>query len=387
MNDSSAVSTEVKAQAANQAALPSPSPASSAAGASPPPRRRFRPGALGLKIVVAVALLTVAVYVYLPGIYEERTDDAYVEAHVVSVMPKVAAYVQALHVDDNAQVSARELLVELDPRDYRNAVDSAAADLQTAEANAANASAQLAEQNTIIAQAAATILSDQAALIFAGQELQRYTSLVHESGATLQQLQQTQASIVQRRADMQHDQAALDQAKAHVAVLNTELAQARAMIAYRQAALAQARLNLSYTRIEAAGAGSIANKTVEVGDFVQPGQTLFSIVPETRYIIANYKETQITHMRPGQPVSIAVDGFPALQLNGHVDSRQQGTGSIFELLPPENATGNFVKVVQRLPVKIVFDDPSRLPRYISPGMSVETEVYVKAPPWWLSWFH
>ncbi len=383
MNDSSAVSTEAK----TQAAPPGPPPASGAAGASPAPRRRFRPGALGLKIVVAVALLTVAVYVYVPGLYEERTDDAYVEAHVVSVMPKVAAYVQALHVDDNAQVSARELLVELDPRDYRNAVNSAAADLQTAEANAANASAQLAEQNTIIAQAAATILSDQAALIFAGQELSRYTSLVHESGATLQQLQQTQANIVQRRADMQHDQAALDQAKAHVAVLNTELAQARAIIAYRQAALAQARLNLSYTRIEADGAGSIANKTVEVGNFVQPGQTLFSIVPETRYIIANYKETQITRMRPGQPVSIAVDGFPSLRLNGHVDSLQQGTGSIFELLPPENATGNFVKVVQRLPVKIVFDDPLQLPRYISPGMSVETEVYVKAPPWWLSWFH
>ena len=148
----------------------------------------------------------------------------------------------------------------------------------------------------------------------------------------------------------------------------------------------QAKLNLSYTTIRASDGGSVTNKTVEVGNYVQPGQVLFSVVPDELYITANFKETQLTDVRPGQRVMVRVDAFPSLRLQGRVDSIQRGTGSQFALLPPENATGNFVKVVQRVPVKITFDDPGEALHWISPGMSVEARIYTATPPAWLSLF-
>jgi len=146
----------------------------------------------------------------------------------------------------------------------------------------------------------------------------------------------------------------------------------------------QAQLNLSYTKISAAEAGSVANKTVEVGNYVQPGQVLLSIVPDTLYVTANFEETQLTRVRPGQRTTIRVDAFPGLRLEGRVDSLQRGTGSQFALLPPENATGNFVKVVQRVPVKITFNEPGEALHWISPGMSVEARIFTADPPAWLS---
>jgi membrane fusion protein, multidrug efflux system len=163
--------------------------------------------------------------------------------------------------------------------------------------------------------------------------------------------------------------------------------QAKAAIERQEAALKQAQLNLGYTKIRVSEAGSVANKTVEVGNYVQPGQVLFSIVPDTLYITANFKETQLTDVRPGQRVTIRVDAFPGLRLEGRVDSLQRGTGSQFALLPPENATGNFVKVVQRVPVKITFDDPGKAIRWISPGMSVEAKIYTADPPRWLTFLN
>ena len=142
-------------------------------------------------------------------------------------------------------------------------------------------------------------------------------------------------------------------------------------------------LNLSYTKIYAPVSGTVANRTVQVGNFVQPGQTLFSAVPNEVYVIANFKETQLTHMRVGQKVDITVDAFPGLKLHGHINSFQRGTGSYFALLPPENATGNFVKVVQRVPVKILLDDADPKTHLIAPGMSVEATVITKTPPGWL----
>lgn len=166
--------------------------------------------------------------------------------------------------------------------------------------------------------------------------------------------------------------------------MNTERQQAQAAAARQRAAQAQAVLNLSYTRISAPEAGTAANRTVEAGNFVQPGQVLFSLVPDKIYATANFKETQLTDMRPGQLAIIRVDAFPSRRLTGHVDSIQPGTGAQFALLPPENATGNFVKVVQRVPVKIVFDDPPEALHWIAPGMSVEVEVRLTEPPAFVS---
>jgi membrane fusion protein, multidrug efflux system len=349
--------------------------------AARPHRRSLLALALGTLSLIAVAL-----YLYVPPLYEVSTDDAYIDAHVVSVGPKVSAYVTALHISDNSTFKAGDLLLELDPRDFQVAVDSAEADLKSAQATAANIEAQLQEQQAVIGQNEAAVEGDRSTLNFAQEELQRYSSLATTGVSSVERLQQAQSDIGQRQAALQRDLAALAAARAQVAVLDTQRKQAEAAIDRQKAALAQARLNLSYTKIYATEDGTVANKTVEIGNFVQPGQVLFSAVPTFRYVTANYKETQLTHVRPGQSVTVHVDAYPALRLHGHVDSIQRGTGSEFALLPPENATGNFVKVVQRVPVKVVFDEPPANLTMISPGMSVETDVWIADPPAWLRLF-
>ena len=350
--------------------------------------REIRPAAQIPTWVIGLctAVCLVIAYVYVPRIYFAETDDAYVQADTVTIVPKVGAYVTALHVGDNTRFSFGQLLVELDPRDFQVAVASAEADLQSAEAAKANAESQLVEQAHVIAAAQAMIESDRATLEFAEQQLARYGQLAREGSGSAERAQQAQSDAGQRRAALQHDLATLDAAQAHVAILESQLRQAKAVISRQQAAVAQARLNLSYTKIYATVAGSVANRTVQAGNFVQPGQALFSAVPDEIYVIANFKETQLTHMQAGQAVAVTVDAFPDLRLRGHVDSFQRGTGSNFALLPPENATGNFVKVVQRVPVKIILDDSPDPLHSLSPGMSLETTVIVRSPPGWLKPF-
>jgi membrane fusion protein (multidrug efflux system) len=343
-----------------------------------PSRRSLVTGAV-LFLAAAVGL-----YFYVPGFWQVSTDDAYVNAHVVSIVPKVAAYVAKLHVNDNSKVARDDLLIELDPRDFAVTVDMANADLKSVVASASNIEAQIKEQQAIVTEGQWAVDGDEPVVKFAQQEFDRYKALAKTGAGTVQRAQQAESDLGQRRATLQHDLAALDAARAQQAVLQTQLVQAKATIERQQAALAQARLNLSYTQIRATEAGSVANKTVEAGNYVQPGQTLFSIVPNTLYITANFKETQLTNVRPGQRATIRVDAFPGLRLDGRVDSLQRGTGSQFALLPPENATGNFVKVVQRVPVKITFDDPGEAFPWISPGMSVEAKIYTAKLPEWLS---
>jgi membrane fusion protein, multidrug efflux system len=324
-----------------------------------------------------------AAYVYVPRLYFEETDDAYVQADTVSVVPKVAGYVTALHVTDNTHFQANELLVEIDPRDFEDALRSAEANLQSTEASKANILEQLSEQTHVITAAQAAIDSDRATLEFAQEELARYTRLANDGFGTRERQQQAVSDIGQRKANLQRDLAGLAAAQAQVGVLQSEAQQADGVIAGAQAAVAQARLNLSYTKIYAIVDGSVANRTVQAGNYVQPGQTLFSAVPTEAYIIANFDETQLENMRVGQPVRVRVDAFPNQRLDGHIDSFQRGTGSNFALLPPENATGNFVKVVQRVPVKIILDGPTGTLHSISPGMSVEPTVTIAPPPSWL----
>jgi membrane fusion protein (multidrug efflux system) len=246
--------------------------------------------------------------------------------------------------------------LELDPRDFEVAVRTAAADLQGAEANAANIDAQLVEQRAVIAQSEAAVAGDRSTLEFSRQQLERYDFLAETGFGTTQRWQQAQSDLGQAQATLQRDLAALDTARAHVAVLETQRRQAQAALDRQQSILAQAQLNLSYTRIYA-----VANKKVEDGNYVQPGQILFSIVPDELYVTVNYNETQLTDVRAGKAVTIRIDTFPARRFHGHVDSIQRGTGAQFALRPRENATGNFVKVVQRVRVKVRFDDPDVLP--------------------------
>jgi membrane fusion protein, multidrug efflux system len=348
--------------------------------------KRLRPRVPVWTMAIGGALIAAAAYIYVPSLYVAETDDASFEAHTVAVTPKVAAYVFALYVDDNSSFTAGQLLVELDPRDFQAAVNIAAANLQGAQAAETVAGSRLAEQSKVIAADQANLRGDRGKLIFANQQLARFTKLAGDGAGTLEQAQQAQSDITEREATLQRDTATAA-AQGQSEVLRSQVEEARANAVHAQAALDQAKLNLSYTKIYAPCAGTVASRSVQKGDFVQPGETLFSAVPNRIYVIANYKETQLTHMRAGQPVTIHLDAFPHHTLRGHINSFQRGTGSNFALLPPENATGNFVKVVQRVPVKILVDDFDGVPGgMIGPGMSVETTVTIRTPPSWLAWW-
>jgi membrane fusion protein, multidrug efflux system len=349
---------------------PNPTPAPPPAAPGPPASKL--PRVIG--IVALLGFIVIAAYFVVPGWYSVRTDDAYVTAHLTAVTAKVPAYVRTLHVDDNSAVKAGELLVELDPRDYAVEVDVARANLEAAQSRLKEADDRIGIADADVAQARAELIVARANEVLAGANLKRLHSVSDARAVSSERIDTATAAADATRATVTATETKVRSAQASADLARTQVKTAGASVAQAQAALDRAQLNLSYTKITAALSGTIASKTVEEGNYVQPGQTLFSIVPQAPYVIANFKETQLEGIRPGQAARIRVDAYPRLELKGHVDSLQRGTGSVFALLPPENATGNFVKVVQRVPVKIVFDDLGEAAQWISPGMSVEAEV-------------
>jgi membrane fusion protein (multidrug efflux system) len=317
-------------------------------------------------------------YDWTTGRFLIATDDAYVEAHSVLISPKISGYVSEVPVDDNQAVKAGEVLARIDPRDYQTALDRARANVAAAQASIVTWNQQIAEQKLVVEQDSQQIASDQAALVFSQQDFQRYTQLAKDSWGTVQRAQQAQADIHEKVATTQHDTAVVAAAKTQIGVLEAQLAQANAALAQQQASERQAELNLSYTTITAPVGGTVGVRTLRVGEYVQAGSQLMAVVPlQAIYITANYKETQLTKVRPGQPVSIDVDTFPGTMVHGHVDSLAPASGQEFALLPPDNATGNFTKIVQRIPVKIVVDAGDPLANLLRPGMSVEPTINVK----------
>jgi membrane fusion protein (multidrug efflux system) len=313
------------------------------------------------------------------GRFEVSTDDAYVKADSTTIAPKVPGYVGEVLAADNEQVKAGQVLARIDDRDYRAALDQSKADLDAAKAAAATKQAQLTAQQSVIDGARATIAVDQANLTFAEQEDKRYAQLAATGYGSVQNAQQAASRIATARAAMARDTASLENATRQLDVLKAELAQAQAAIARDEALARQADLNLSYTTIVSPIGGVVGNRTLRVGQYVQAGTQLMAVVPAAAaYIIANYKETQLTDVRPGQLVSIAIDMFPGVAFSGHVDSIAPASGQEFALLPPDNATGNFTKVVQRIPVKIVLDPGSELAGELRPGMSVYPTIDTKS---------
>jgi membrane fusion protein, multidrug efflux system len=369
-----------------------PTPLASAASpapAAPPPvktpytnRRPLLFALLGL-----AALLVSALYFLAPGFYEQETDDAYVEAHVVSVISKVPAYAQAVYIDDNSKVAAGQLLVQLDPRDYAVQISQAQANRASAEGKLQDARSQVPIADADIARQRAELDVALANAKLAEVNLGRLQSVSDVRAVSSERVDEGKAAAAGTRASVVAAQVRIQAAQAQAALARSQARTAETAVAQAHAMLDQASLNLSYTKIYAVEAGTVANKSVEPGNYVQPGQLLLSVVPEKFFVIANYKETQLTHVRPGQAVTIRVDAFPNLRLRGHVDSIQRGTGSRFALLPPENATGNFVKVVQRVPVKITFDNPGEALGWIALGMSVETRIFVREQPAWLGFLN
>ena len=299
----------------------------------------------------------------------ESTDDAFVAARSFSVAPKVGGYVVTVAVTDNQHVNSGDVLARIDDRDYRIAVDQAQAQVAVADANIANIEAQLDSQGEQINQAKAQEQQAEAQLQFAQEEAARAQDLVEKGAGTVQRQQQTRSDLEAQQANTRRAKTAVTAAELGIKTLQAQLQGARASLQQAMTQLDQAKLNLQYTDVLAAQSGRVVKLSGAKGTFVTPGQSLMMFVPDEIWITANYKETQLADMRPGQPVEIRIDAYPGRKLNGRVESVQPGSGTAFSLLPAENATGNFVKVVQRVPVKIVVDNwPADIP--VGPGMSV-----------------
>ena len=355
-----------------EAAVPAPLPAAPLA----------RNGAIRRILLAgtALALLAGAAWYgwdyWTVGRYLVSTDDAYVKADNTTIAPKVSGYLSDVLVGDNERVAAGQVLARIDDRDFKVALDQAKADVAAAEAAVASKRAQLDVQQAVIAAAKATIEVDTASQTFASQENKRYGDLAATGYGSVQNAQAAQSRDASAQAAIQRDSANLASAQKQVELLKAEIAQATAAAARASALQRQAELNLGYTTITAPIDGIVGNRTLRTGQFVQAGTQLMSLVPATgAYVIANYKETQLTAVRKGQPVDIAVDMFPGQVVHGHVDSLAPASGQEFALLPPDNATGNFTKVVQRIPVKIALDTTSI---ELRPGMSVIPTIETRA---------
>ncbi len=311
----------------------------SAADQEKKPKKGSKKPLVILAIVLLLAAIGGTIY-YLHARNYESTDDAFVDGNVVQVSPKVAATVVAVHFTDNAKVTKGELLIELDPRNFQVAIEKAKAQLAQAEAQTTQQSAQTE---------------------VAGVNFGRTSGLYNKDARAVSKEQ-------------------VDTAKATLDGAKGALEAVHATVQAAKASVHDAELQLSYTKIFSVSDGRIARKQVEAGNYIQPGQTLCSLVKPEVWVTANFKETQLTRMLRRQPVRIKVDAFPDRELKGHVESFQPGTGARFSLLPAENATGNYVKVVQRVPVKILFDESEQDLQRLAPGQSVLPTVDITVKP-------
>jgi membrane fusion protein (multidrug efflux system) len=315
------------------------------------------------------------------GRFQISTDDAYVQADSTIIAPKISGYIADVLVSDNEPVQAGHVLARIDDSDYRTALAQAKANMAGAAAAVRNIDAQITEQHSVIDQANAAIAADEAQVTFAQQELERYTYLQKAGVGSVQQTQQHSSAFKERAAEIERDRAATAAAREHEAVLTTEHDKAQAEANRLQAVEHQAELNLGYATIVAPIDGTVGARSLRVGQYVQAGTQLMAIVPLKRvYIVGNYKETQLTDVRAGQPVAITVDTFPGRTVRGHVDSLAPASGLEFALLPPDNATGNFTKIVQRIPVRIAIDPDDALAGWLRPGMSVEPSIDTRTEP-------
>lgn len=347
------------------------------AKAKTPPLKRpgVRRVLLGGLVVILIGLVIWLVRYQTHGKYIEETNDAFIQADSVTVAPKIAGYVEQVLVRDNQDVTQGQPLVRIDPRDYRAQAQQYQAQIDVAAANADNVRAMIGEQDAAIAQAQAQLASAAEDARFAAQEAARYVPLAASGAETREKLSnlRNQAATAANRVAAQR--AALLTAQRRVGSLRAQIRQADAQGEAARAQLSAASVNVGSTILRASIAGRIGDRSVRAGQFVQAGTRLLSVVPlSSLYIVANFKETQIGLMRPGQPVSIAVDALNGTDLRGHVESISPGTGAQFSLLPPQNATGNFTKIVQRVPVRIAIDAGPDARRILVPGLSVTVSV-------------
>ncbi|HET7602607.1 MAG TPA: HlyD family secretion protein [Gemmatimonadales bacterium] len=342
------------------------------------PRRRFNPWLIAAVIGALVLAWGVKRYIY--GRNHESTDNAQVDGHITPIAPKLSAFVARVLVDDNAHVKAGDTLVVLDDRDVRVRLEQAEADLATARAAAGTrgvgqAEAQLSSTRASAASAQANVAAAEAAARKADADLARYQGLAEKQIISAQQLDAARAAAEAAHANLDAARRQASAGGSNVTAAAANVRAADAKLAAAQTAVDNARLQLSYTVITAPASGVVARRSVEPGELVQVGQQLMAVVPDSGvWVTANLKETQLEHVSPGDSAEFSVDAYPGVTFHGAVQSLSPATGARFALLPPDNATGNFTKVVQRVPVRIAVDNPSAAEHPLRPGMSVEVTI-------------
>jgi len=345
----------------------------------PPPTtgaaKKHLPRTLAAIAAVAVAAAT-GVYYFQNVLPFESTDDAFVEGHVTAIASQVPGRVAQLLVQDNQEVNKGDLLLQIDPRDYEARLAQAQANLTAARSQLEQANSQFSAAQASAQEARAGLVAVEAQASYAETNLTRLMT-IGVSGVSQDQIDAAGTQVRATAADVLVARSKISAADAQVTLAQANIATAQANIGQSEASVRQAELNLSYTKVTAPDAGRVTRRVVEQGNYIQPGQSLLAIVPKNIWVVANFKETQLTHMRPGQPVTVEVDAYPQFKFKGHVDSIQNGAGARFSLFPPENATGNYIKVVQRVPVKIVLDETPESDLALGPGMSVDPKVRVK----------
>ena len=348
----------------------------SSTGEAPAPKGRSW---LRILLIFAVLLgvLLGGVLYWLEARHYVTTDDAFIDGYISQVSPQIGGRVVRLLVQDNQFVTAGQVLVEIDPRDAQTRLDQMLAQRDQAAAQLEQARATLPERQAELDQAAANIRVSQADLSQNQRDLARYTA-VNPRAITAQTLDQARATATGAQARLEAARQAAAGMRAQLVVARTQVDAAEAALRTADSNVANARLQLGYTKVVAPAPGTIARRTVDVGNYVGIGQALMAVVQQSCWVTANLKESQLTLLRPGQAARVTVDAYPGHPLAAHVDSVQRGTGAVFSSLPAENATGNYVKIVQRLPVKLVFDDAGVCQRMVlAPGMSVEPRITVR----------
>jgi membrane fusion protein (multidrug efflux system) len=352
------------------------------AGGSGAPRKsllRRRPLTSGMAAILLAAAAGGGYLYWDYARHFQSTDDAFIAARQIAIAPKVPGYVTQVPVTDNQHVPAGGVIARIDDRDYRIAVEQASAQVEAAQASIKNIDAQTGVQQAQIDASQAQVGQAQAALVFAKQQAARYEHLAGTGFGTVQNAQQYSSQLQQQEAAVNSVQAALHVAQRQIESLKAQRSSAEASLAQAIAQRDQAQLNLAYTTVTAAEPGRVVNLTAAPGEYAQAGTNLTMFVPDEIWVTANFKETQLAAMRPGQPATISIDAYPETGIRGHVASVQPGSGTAFSLLPAQNATGNYVKIVQRVPVKIVIDNPPA-DVALGPGMSVVPTVRVNPKP-------
>jgi len=334
---------------------------------------------LVLGVIAGLAAVGWGGHWWLVGRFFESTDDAYLQADSLTVAPKISGYVAQVLVADNQAVHAGDVVARLDARKYHAALDERQATVAAREADVASSQAQLDQQHASVGESQAQLAGARADLKHARAQVARYAPLTRSGAETEEHLADLNNELARAVTTVAAREAALRSAQARIGTLRAQLQQARAQLAVAQASGEQSGLDLADAELRSPVDGRVADRAVRVGQFAQPGTRLMTIVPlQAIYLTANFKETQIGRMRPGQAVTVNVDALPGQPLQGHVESLAPGTGAQFALLPPSNATGNFTKIVQRVPVRIQLEIPDNLRDVLVPGLSATVDVDLRS---------